>query len=677
MGRAGTYALDGFGSGGVVTDVSPERLKASQLAAAENMVLPDGAVTERGGWASVGDDDPLVDSVSFRLVSVMEAVNIDTGGTELAVTGVNGTADDWNYGLATTGAGEVASPLTNEGEYWVRAYYRGEALLAPRNGTSQIRRWAFLTESDIASTTGTGTYSVADGSNQLVGAGSNFDPQLPVGAFVGGGFGRDSLHRVVARTSDTKAGLASKADWDVPSQNASIVNWGVIGLKVLVTNIGLATHGSSATSITGNGTKWAQSGPGFGVVEVGDWLLRVNDNIANALRVTAVGGDTSLTVHTNSVGAFTDAAYVILRPACGREVCEHDNAIWVAGVDWAKSTAYTTPAGYEPAHVTNGRFGKTVQADEAMRMFEVPIPSPEAPGEILAMRSTPWGLAVGKSDSLWVVTGQYPSLDVRRVADLGLIEQRAMVSVDDMLVFAGREGFFAWQGGRPQDLTEGRTGEWIEKAAQMTRCVLGVVRGHLFVSFEIPAGPECWVYDLQRGVHLGNFTSADDLEGIESAVYMDSSRIPGQEDRLLFVVNDADVLSVQDASTTIIGPTTDNEAPTTNLGQLEVWTGSNLGGPISRRSRVVGAKVSYVCVGDDPGDIDVVTRVDGGAEAAEVTLPETTAATSTVRIPASSGGVGRECRSFQIGIRHSGGTNTSRVSLREVETVVRSRRPRA
>lgn len=678
--RSATYALEGFGAEGVVTDLGADQLSPKQLSAAENMVLPDGVVTERGGYTGAGDDDPLNGGAGFNLGSVMAAVNPDTGATELVVTGDDGSASDWSYGKATTGDSDYASSTVNDGEFWARAYYRGEAILCPRNGTSHIRRWAFLTQGDIATSSGTGTYSLADGANRLVGVGSNFDPQLPVGAYIGGGFARDSLHRVVSRTSDTLAGLASKADWDVPSQNATILNYGVIGLKVLVTNIGLASHGASATTVTGNGTTWNQSGPGFGSVEAGDFVLRVGDNIANALRVTSVGSDTSLTVVANSVGAFTDQAYVILRPACGKEACEHDNALWVAGVDWANDTVYTTPAGYEPAHVTNGRFGKTVQADEAMRMFEVPVSAPDSPGEVVALRSTPWGLAVGKSDSLWVITGQYPSLDVRKVADLGTVDQRAMVSVDDLLVFAGSDGIFAWQGGRPRDLTEGRRAEWQRKAVDpgITRCVLGVARGHLFISFTSPEGDECWVYDLNRGVHLGNWVSGTPARGIESAVYMDSARIPNEGDKLYFVVNNSGNRQVQDLTTAILGPDTDNPYPATNIGALEVWTGSNLAGPISRQARVVGVKLTYVHDGATPGTLNMVTRLDGAAEAAEKSFAATASeAPETRRAVPNTGGVGVNCRSFQIGLRRSGGTSVRRVSVRGLEVVVRSRRPRA
>ena len=143
------------------------------------------------------------------------------------------------------------------------------------------------------------------------------------------------------------------------------------------------------------------------------------------------------------------------------------------------------------------------------------------------------------------------------------------------------------------------------------------------------------------------------------------------------MVDDANVLSVQEASTTIIGPTTDNEVPTGNLGPLEVWTGSNVGSPLSRLARVIGAKLTYICSGSAPGVLSLVSRVDGAAEVAERTFPATTAAPETARAWPGAGGIGVSARSFQMGIRRTGGTNVSRVSVRELEVNVRVRRPRA
>ena len=689
-----TYALDGFGSDGVVTDISVERLKPSQLASAENMILPDGVVSERGGWEGIGEDDPLASGGdSYILDSVMSAVNPASGATEIVVTGrrsSDGVIS--NFGSATQGHAGVGSSFSSTVEARARTAYRGEALICPHDGTTSIRRWSFLTSDDQSTSVGTGTYSVTDGSNQLVGAASAFTTEIEVGNYVGGAANnRDNLHRIVSVPTTTKAGLASKADWDVPSVAVGISRYGFIGLKVLVTDIGLTSHTGSSTTVSGNGTQWAQAGPGFGAVAAGDYILRVGDDIANALRVNTVNSDTSLTVGNNSVGAWSDQPFLILRHACGTEAVEHDNALWVSGVDWSDDTVYTTPPGYELAHVTNGRFGKTVQADEAMRMFEIAVSSPDAPGRVLGMRSTPWGLAVGKTDSMWVIRGQYPSTQVDRIADLGLIDQRAMVSADDVLIFAAREGIFAWQGGRPQDLTDGRRAEWVERARSMTRCVVGTVRNHLFVSFEADTGAECWVYDLDRGVHLGNFTSDDDgntvidgdtgisiTTGIESAAYMDSARIPGEPDRLLFASPNSNVLQVQDISTTIIGPDEDAEVPGTNIAPLEVWTGTNAAGSISRQKTVVGVKLTYVCNGTSPGVVDLVTRIEGAAEVAERSFPATAgSAPETARALADSGGIGVACRSFQVGLRRTGGTSVKRLSIREVENVVRLRRPRA
>ncbi len=679
MADATTYRLDKFGAEGVVTDLSPDQLKTSQLAGAENMVLPDAIPTERGGWDGIGETGALDHNGPCFLQSVMATVNQATGATEIVVTG-QGTFDNDEpngryshyIGKATTGDPGIGAHFPNrEGETWARAYYRGEVLSAPRSGRHPIIRWAHVVGGP-GQAPAPGSYSIADGDNQAVGFLSNFAGANPVGSYLG------LLHRIVSVPTAEDAGLASKADQAITDRVMDNTRYARIGLKTLVTSIGRVEHKPADFRVLGTGTQWRTAGPGFGAVMNGDWLVREGDTMANALRVTAVISDTELAVISTGIPAFTDAKYVILRPAVGKEVCVHENAPWIAGVDWARSTVYTAPAGYELAHVTNGRFGKTIQADEAMRLFEIPVPSPDATAEIMALLSTPWGLLVCKSDSLHRITGQYPALDVRPIADLGTVDQRAAISVDDMAIIAGREGIHAWRGGAPVDLSDGRRGEWRAKIAGSSRCVLGAVRGHLFVSFDAyGTTPECWVYDLRRGVHLGNFTSPDPALGIESAHYMHSARIPGEPDRLLFVVPSPVLRRVQDAATTIIEAGGVNEAPATNLGPLVVWSGTNAGGPLSRMRRTAGAKVTYTCEGAAPGVLALWVGNDGAAPVHERDLAATVGGPKTLRVRPTDGNLGGRARSVQIGFKRTGGTSVSRVAVHEVEIVVRSRRPRA
>ena len=71
------------------------------------------------------------------------------------------------------------------------------------------------------------------------------------------------------------------------------------------------------------------------------------------------------------------------------------------------------------------------------------------------------------------------------------------------------------------------------------------------------------------------------------------------------------------------------------------------------------------------------TRIDGGAATPETNLPQTGAVPVTRRIWPSSAGIGVSGRSLQMNLRRlEDATSVRRVSIREVETVVRARRPR-
>ena len=615
-----TFVLEGFGSEGVVSDLTADRLKASQLCEAEDMVLVDGIPTERGGWTTTGDLDPLANANA--LTSVM-AVRFEGASADTLVV-----SDYLTFGEATAGsAGDVGFVL---GEVRARAFYRGESLLPSSDGLVPMLRWSGI---KTGYTGGTGTYTIADDRNNAVGSGTNFDPHVPVGTYIGSRW----EHRVVSRTSDTAVAVADIVDYPVASTTTNPSPTGLVGLKTLVTDKGIISHTSSSTTVTGSGTGWLSSGPGYGSMQVGDWIVTKGGSWANAMRVTGLGSDTSCTVAANSVGAITDQPYVLLRPAVGREVCVHDNALWIAGVEWNKDVLYTTPPGYAMGHVFNGAFSELTEADEAARLFEAPIRSSRTSGEIVSLLSTPWGLLVGMDDSLHTVRGQYPALQVDKLADVGVIDQRAAVGVDDMAVIAGNDGIFAWRGGQLDNITRGREGEWRERIHRgMTRCVLGVVRGHLFISFEAGGAPECWVYDLRREVHLGNFRSDTPSSGIESATWMDSSRLPGSPDRLLFVADG--ILRVQDASTTIPEPGGLNPYPSENGGRLSVTSGTNIGGGAARLRRITGLKVSYVCFreeGGEPGTLDVGVQIFSGFSTVK-SLPATTAIIAD-RAPARDG----------------------------------------
>ena len=676
-----TLRVDAPFTGGVVTDTPPGRLRADQTPYAENMVVSEGVAVERGGWTYVGEDDPV--TASTGALSSCIAVRFEGRDEhDLMVS-----TDDGMVGVATDGAnGRVFADAAGT-VYYPRAVYKGEVIWCPQDGVSPIRRTVDCTSTV---TTGTGTFDIAQGETRVEGTSTNFDPHVPVGSYIASG-----LYRVVARQSDTQLAISEEPDTlNTTGRPTDPQTYGVIGLKTLVTDKGVATHSAASSTFTGVGTAWASETPGNGEPAVGDWFAE--GNMVPALvrfpQVTAVGGDTSITTTANTTGAFTETPYAILRNAVGREACSHRNTLYIAGVKWAEDRLYHLPLDAGLGAIFNPGYSNVTEVLDSAQLNYVDIPSR---GQIVALTSSREALYVHKTDSLHRVTGEWPALNVQKVADYGTREIRAALSVDEGVFFAGTEGVFALRGDSLDNLCEergrrgGRLSEWRQQITRSTRCVVGVVRGHLYISTG-NATRECWVYDIRNDRWCGNFTSESGaVSGIEGATYMDSARDvildPVLEDvgrdRLLMVTDSTTTLRIGDVSTTIPdNPGGGVEVDDENLGRFRADTPTNIAGAIARQKRVAGVKVGYVLAGDDAMTLDVDSNVDEAATSAlEVELPSGDAYdVETVRIPPTTGYIGRLGRSFQLSFRRSASpTASSRVAVHFLELVVGERRPRA
>ena len=675
-----TLRVDAPFTGGVCTDTPPGRLRADQTPYAENMVVSEGVAVERGGWSHVGEDDPF--TASSAALASCRAVRFQGEDSDdlMASTG------DGYVGVATDGANGVV--FTDSGVvYYPRAFFMGEVIWCPQDGTSPIRRTVKLTSSV---TTGTGTYSIVAGQTLVTGSGTNFDPHVPVGSYL-----YNRLYRVVARESDTRVTLAESSPGSVGAQATDPTSYGVIGLKTLVTDGGTSSHAIFATSVTGKATSWSSSPPGSGQVAVGDFVANGSATDPDEmLRVTAVA-DTTLTVAANGVGEWTDEGYAVLRNAVGTEACVHRNTLWFAGVDWNPNGLYKLPLGSTLGALANPAYSTLTEGVEAAQLDSVDVGGEDGKGRIVALASSGDALWVHLDDSLYRVTGEWPALNVQHVADYGTREIRAVVAADDVVYFAGTEGVFALRGDSLENLCEargrrgGRLSEWRQQITRSTRCVVGVARGHLYISTG-DATRECWVYDIRNDRWCGNFTSESGaVSGIEGATYMDSARDvildPVLEDvgrdRLLMVTDSTTTLRIGDVSTTIPdNPGGGVEVADENLGRFRADTPTNIAGSIARQKRVAGVKVGYVLAGDDAMTLDVDSNVDEAATSTpEVALPSGDAYdVETVRIPPTTGYIGRLGRSFQLSIRRSASpTSASRVAVHFLEFLVGERRPRA
>lgn len=664
-------------TGGMVTDLPPDQLDPRQSPYLENVVFVDGVATERGGWSHVGTADPL--AASIEGLAAVKAVRFQGDADDDLMV----SSEDCLAGIATAGE---AGTIFDGGSvlYYPRAVYRGEVIWCAQDRLSSIRRTVKCTSTTTA---GTGTFAVVEGENRIVGTGTNFDPHVPIGSYINRG-----LYRVVTRTSDTSLTIATTPDQALSGWSVDPNRWGYIGLLTEVTRQGAISHVASSATLTGTGTTWLSDGPGFGASAFNDWVM--TDTAQMRIASTPVS-DTSLTVDPNSVGDLTAVPYVMARPACGSEACVHRNRLWIAGVEWAPNRLYLTPEGHDLGHLYNGAYSKLTETADSRMLHSVDVPAPDAAGRIVALTSGPDGLYVHKTDSLYRVTGEWPALNVQKVADYGTVEIRAAISTDDGIFFAGPEGIFAVRGNSLDNLVEkkgnrgGRLAEWIERMRLSSRCVLGVVRGHLFISTG-EAPPECWKFDLRGDRWCGNVTSEDGAStGPEHAIYFDSAKdviIDSATedvgtDRLFMVTGSTTTIQVGDLTTVIpANPGGGVEVDSEGLGRFRADTPTNIAGSTGQLKRVIGAKVGYVLAGDNTMTIDVTSNVDeADTSTDEVSLPEGDGYDlEHVRIPASSGGIGKLGRLFKMSFQRSANpTSASRVAVHDIELVVGERRPRA
>lgn len=316
---------------GWVTDRPRWALDQQEMANGQDVFWPRGIATRVGGWGYVGDADPLGSTTT--LGGVM-AVQFDPllATITYVVTSTNG-----KVGKANASASGTAFTATNT-LYLPRTVWNNEVLLCPQDGVSPILRWAGLMTDPTASAP-TGTLTITRDRTEVRGAGTSFTTQAPKNSYLNivrkGSFG--TSHKVVQVESNTLMSIGSAPwvnEWNdraTPRPSASSVSWsstnyGVIGLKALVTDLSTATI--AGTAVTGNATQWVDGAPGHGPVRVGDFIGRKRDvdadaatssinnkaltsNVATLTTASNHSFVTGQTVTIQGVDAVFDGTYVI------------------------------------------------------------------------------------------------------------------------------------------------------------------------------------------------------------------------------------------------------------------------------------------------------------------------------------------------------------------------------
>lgn len=677
-------------TGGKVTAIAADKVRPEDAADLENAIFVNEVAQERNGYGNVGSDDPLGGSfaggvaTNSPLYSVYDAALLAADG-EYAVI-VASFAESITYigyaeAAGTWAAGDWAD--AEVGQYEIVTDYGPELLLTllqeyPDDEQGQpVLRWAGRGERPVAwDDPATGTWTITSGQKRAAGSGSDFTDHRPRGTYMGGYDYPGGRLLVENVTSNTELGLYNTPDQDASGSTENNSIFGVFGLMSRVTDIGVTSHGSSATTVTGKGTN-------FSLLQRGDVILRSSGAAsADALTVTAVASDTSLTVAANSVGAWTDQPATVLRPAAGNIVCVHENQIFIAGLPWAGDRLQYTPVGYDLGQVGNGSYSLLNDAARARALFDIEVPAPTAAGKITGLASHQSGILVGKSRDLWLVSGQHPGMNVRHLADIGCAGPRSILAARGSVFIAGPNGVWEYDGRKLTELSQTRDAEWREvyETEATPHPILGYAEDHLYVKVGSGADARMWLFDLERRIWAGDVTNetTSGIVQVAEVNRMHSSRRPGGVDRLLAVSNvggvsgEARVVDLAD----IVRLDADG-ATTTHTGRgrfMGIVPPSALGSS-STRKRATRVKVLHT-LNAASGTLTLSCSVDDAAFTTEKSIADNMSAIGegpqTEIARPTSGQLGVNGRGVRVRLQRSAGATTvTRCAVHEIEISTR------
>lgn len=517
--------------GGMVTDHPAWEIAEKFTPFAQDGYSPSGVFKQRGGWAYDGTTADVADNLAgvyradFVLADVTRTITGDDDG-DLFIH------NDSSAGTAI---------YTGTVEYLPRAIYRDELILCAQDGQTPLLRYSGA-DSVTTYSSGTPTWTA----DQSTVTGITFSGSPDTGSYImatfklGGGVnenGARAYPRVLSgsSTSFVVEDVVASATEPFPTFSASITGLGSPCVSVYEEG----TMESVVGIITGFGTKWNST---YALTE-NDHILAFDGTDYEIGYVTSASSDTSM---TSSLYNISKTAYKILRSMPFTDVASHKESLFGSGVVQYPSRVYVGPPRWNisfspgripPVDPTEDQ-SFTNPNDALMDFIDVPSALDSDP--IVAILSSPNPLLVLKRNAVYGVYGSYPSFSVDMIADgLGCIDIRSAWSYDEGQFWAGEGGIYWFTGGRIIDLTKGRINrEW----RALTRdfdygtndyCSLGLSQGHLVVHITTAGGNTrrtflCDLSDQSWQSRISNFTPR----------FMFTSRVPGEEEKLLAVSND-------------------------------------------------------------------------------------------------------------------------------------------
>lgn len=528
-------------TGGMVTDVPAHDLGPTYSPFIQDGFVPNGVLRQRAGWAYDGTTADVADN----LVAVYRSQFI-LADTTRTVTG-DDDGDLFIHNASASGTALYAGSV----QFLPRCVYRDELILCAQDGLTPLRRYAGVAASSYTSAASTFT----SGKATISATASNYgSPE--VGMFI---YGRTSgtpafatcfkVIEVNSTTSLTIEDILADATAAVGNPIASAT--GTTAPVVSVYNAGTATTaGGGPATLTGTGTKWVNGGWGAVVTDSSTldsdaMLLTETGATYGVVVVTTVTNDTSLAVQ--KFGAFTDQSYSLLRRCPFKDAASHKGSLWGTGVAQHPNRVYVAPPAWNPSlppgftipvDVTGASDMESSNPNDFLLDF-VDVPTATDGDNVIAILSSPNPLLVLKRKAVYGVFGSFPNFSVDMIADgIGCIDIRSAWSYDEGQFWAGETGIFWYRNGQITDLTAGRINrEWRELTRDFDYgssdyCTLGLSQGYLIVHITTGAGTTQRTYqcNLADGgwSRISNFTPR----------FMFTSRIPGEQEKLLAVSND-------------------------------------------------------------------------------------------------------------------------------------------
>ena len=519
------------GYAGEVTDRPAWALSPEEAVLLQDAHSLPGVIAQRRGW----EYDGSVADVAANLNAVYRAKFNDAAATRTLTCVDNGAV----YVHNAAGAGTQVKASASDAAYMPRCMYQDTVLLVNTSSTASPQTRPVLLYAGVGSVPTLSSGTPASVANQSNITGGTWASTPPAGSFflVGLPFtpiydGRAGFHGRVA-TANSTSDFTLRNTRNTASRNltATTIDMYATTFPCISTRED-GTVTISGGNLTGIGTNFitGASGTTHGL------LLPATGNVTLGLYAHASpfgAGGTAYLPDVTSVKMHT------IERLNTFDVAAHRGSLWGGG-NWAyRSRVYVSPPGWDmlsPPGAASPLDTSAALSNASPSYFLldfIDVPSANDADPIVAILSSPGPLLVLKRGSVHAINGAYPSFSQNLLRDdIGCIDIRSAISLDEGQFWAGETGIFRYSSGRIEDLTDDRINtEWRRIVREgVTYCSMGVAHGHLVVSVKAATTSRTYVLNLGTGA-WSRMTNV-------LARYLHTARISGEVEAC-FAVDDA------------------------------------------------------------------------------------------------------------------------------------------